>query len=263
MARRWGGHEHSRTRRAQIESAVEAVGKRGQVAVRILRELECMVAPAQAGLQIAEHGVDPLELGHVLRLAAADDGRSMRPAGGGHGTEAGQLIGEHGAARGQMRPGSLADRVQAEARDGGELGAQGAAVIAERDGGDERDLILRSPAGLAPAALTAQVSIIDLNRPVEDLARLAFDHRLHQLVADDQRGLMQARLVLEQRVGVSPHPAASDPLAARATKPRRPARLPRRRSALRFSPVTLQELGDRQSAFKRNSVHCHGAPRSR
>jgi hypothetical protein len=38
---------------AQIESAVEAAGERGEVAGRILAEIECMAAAAQAGLEIA------------------------------------------------------------------------------------------------------------------------------------------------------------------------------------------------------------------
>ena len=76
-----------------------------------------MVTPAQAGLEIAEHGVDPLELGQVLGLSPADDGRLMHAACRGYRSEAGQPIGEHGAARGQMRLRPLADRVQAETAD--------------------------------------------------------------------------------------------------------------------------------------------------
>src|SRR3546814_13971308 len=76
-----------------------------------------MVAAAQTRLEVTEYGVDPLELGQVLRFALADDGWLMRTTCTAHRTEAGQSIGEHGAARGQMGLGPLADCDHAEARD--------------------------------------------------------------------------------------------------------------------------------------------------
>jgi hypothetical protein len=82
----------------------------------------------------------------------------------------------------------LLDGLAAEAGDRGELGAQGMAVIAERDGGDERDLVLRAPTDLAAAALTTEVGIVDLNLALEAMALLALDHRLHQLVVNEPRG---------------------------------------------------------------------------
>ena len=64
-----GNHEQSRVKRAQIEPTVESVGERGQVSRCIFAEAERMVAAAQNGLEVTEYGVDPLELGQVLRLA--------------------------------------------------------------------------------------------------------------------------------------------------------------------------------------------------
>src|SRR3546814_2903516 len=62
-----GSHEQSRVKRAQIESAVESVGERGQVSRCVFAEVERMVAAAQTRLEVTEYGVDPLELGQVLR----------------------------------------------------------------------------------------------------------------------------------------------------------------------------------------------------
>src|SRR3546814_20608589 len=73
-----GSHEQSRVKRAQIESAVESVGERGQVSRCVFAEVERMVAAAQTRLEVTEYGVDPLELGQVLRFALADDGWLMR-----------------------------------------------------------------------------------------------------------------------------------------------------------------------------------------
>ena len=42
-------------------------------------------------------------------------------------------------------------------------------LIAEGDGSDERDLVLRAPTDFAPATLTAQGGIIDLDLPIENL----------------------------------------------------------------------------------------------
>ena len=64
-----GSQKQSRVKRAQIESAVESIGERGQVSRSIFAEVERMVTAAQTGLEVTEYGVDPLELGQVLRLA--------------------------------------------------------------------------------------------------------------------------------------------------------------------------------------------------
>lgn len=68
-----------------------------------------------------------------------------------------------------MHLGPLADRGQAETRDRGEFDAQWMTLIAEGDGSDERDLVLRAPTDFAPATLTAQGGIIDLDLPIENL----------------------------------------------------------------------------------------------
>jgi hypothetical protein len=69
----------------------------------VLTEVECMIATGQAVLEIAQDGVDPLELRQVFRLSSGDDGWLMDAPGFGDGAEAGETIGRDGAARGQMR----------------------------------------------------------------------------------------------------------------------------------------------------------------
>ena len=185
---------------AQIELAVESITERGQVSGSIFSEVECMVAAAQAGLEVAEQGVDPLELRQVLGLSPADDGRLMHAACRAQRSEAGEPIGEHGAARGQMRLGPLADRFQVETADGREFGAQRVALIAERECGNERDLVLRAAADFAAATLTAEVGVVELDLAVEDVACLAFGHRLHQLVVHEPGGrIAHPKVTLERQ----------------------------------------------------------------
>lgn len=55
------GDEEPLMQSAEVESTVEAVGERRQVSSGILPEVECMIATGQAGLEVAQDGVDPLE----------------------------------------------------------------------------------------------------------------------------------------------------------------------------------------------------------
>ena len=169
---------------AEIESAIESIGEGREVLSGVPSEVECMVTPAQAGLEVAQHGVDPLELGQILRLSSGNNGWLMNASGRSDGSEADEPIGVHSTAVGQTGLGPLCDSLEAKARDGGELDAQRMAAIAERDGGDERHLVLRAPACLAAAPLTTEVGVIDLNRATDDIALLACGHRPHQLVVD-------------------------------------------------------------------------------
>src|SRR3546814_11423869 len=93
-----GSHEQSRVKRAQIESAVESEGERGQVSRCVFAEVERMVAAAKTRLEATEYGVDPLELGQVLRFQLADDGWRVRTPFSAHRTEACQSIAERESA---------------------------------------------------------------------------------------------------------------------------------------------------------------------
>ncbi len=85
---------------AEIESAVESIGKRGEIRGCVLCESECMVTPSEAGLELAQYGVGPPEFGQRLGLSPADDGRLMKASRRADGVKAGQPVGEHVAAGG-------------------------------------------------------------------------------------------------------------------------------------------------------------------
>lgn len=158
-----------------------------------------MIASGQAGLEIAEQGVGPLELRQVLRLSLGHNGRLVRVSGLGARGETGQAIGQH---RTFPAPDSfgfpIGNRLQAKPRHGRELGAQGGAVLAVGDGRYERNLVLGAATSLAAATLTAQVSVIDLDLAFEDMVHFPLGYGLHQFMVDKPSGrVAHAQLPLQ------------------------------------------------------------------
>ena len=78
----------------QVEAPVEAVGEGAKIAAGVLAELEGLVRAADCGLQIAQDGVDPVELGHVARLALTDNDVGVGTAGVDHTGKAVQAVTE-------------------------------------------------------------------------------------------------------------------------------------------------------------------------
>ena len=72
-----------------------------------------------------------------------------------------------------------------ESADERALDARRMVLFSEHDGSSKGNLVHRTPTGLPSATLAAQVGIVDLNLLAEDILRLAFGHRLHQLVVDE------------------------------------------------------------------------------
>jgi hypothetical protein len=61
-------HDQGRYEAAQIESMVEPVGKGCEIGLSVLAELQRLEGSSQGGLEVAQHGVDPLEFGQITRL---------------------------------------------------------------------------------------------------------------------------------------------------------------------------------------------------
>lgn len=127
---------------AQVETPVTAITKHSKVARYVLTEIENIVATEQTGLKIAEKGVDPLEPGDILRIAAGNDRRMMATARGGDRPKARQSVGKPRTFRGKIIFRSSRNRIESKAWYRCQPDAQRAAVLAERDGGDKRHLIL-------------------------------------------------------------------------------------------------------------------------
>lgn len=74
---------------------VEPLCKRCEASGGVLSVVERMKRAGQRGLEIAQHGVDPFELGQVSGLQRTDDPRHVETTGIGHGSNAAQAIAEH------------------------------------------------------------------------------------------------------------------------------------------------------------------------
>ena len=168
--RRRCGQEASQQARQDgfhVEAAIEAELELSEVAVRVLGEVEGVVGAPDGGFQVAQQRVDGLELRQLhAGLATASDDALMLGADHGGGTEAPQPVRDDGGGRGNV-PGSECGHRLA----GGWLGAQArvqrTAFAAGLDSGHEGDLVVGAAPGLAAGELAAEVSVIDLDAPVE------------------------------------------------------------------------------------------------
>ena len=84
----------------EVEAAIEAIGDSAEVAFGVLAEAEGMVGTAEAGFDIAQDRVHPVEQRQLFGLTPADDRGLMRTAGVGDASETGQAIGDARCCRG-------------------------------------------------------------------------------------------------------------------------------------------------------------------
>lgn len=200
----WHGPHHvdneARHQAAQIEASVEAVGEGGEVVGGVLAVVQRVVRARQRGLEIAQHGVDPLELGQVAGREVAHDHGHVDAADIGHSREAIQTVASHERTRLQTGLGPLADGLGREAADHTELDVQRVPLVVERDGGDEWHLVLRATPSLAARSLTAEVSIVELDGPAQAVDVLALGHgAVDLLVQQPGSGIAHPELALKRQ----------------------------------------------------------------
>ena len=184
---------------AQVEATVEAVGEACEVAVSVLAVVQRMEGPCQSRLQVAEHRVDPLELGQIAGLEATHDDRHVNAPCVGHRCETAQTIAGHDTARHQVGLRPLANRRQSEAADEIELQVHRMALLVERNGSHEWHLVLGATAGLAASALATEVGVIDLNLTTQAMGAFLLGHGvIDLLVQQPSRSVAHANLALER-----------------------------------------------------------------
>lgn len=179
--------DDSRHEPAQVEATVETVGESGQIALAVLAELQRVVSAGQHGLEVAEHRVDPLELGQVARLEATNDSRHVDAPRLGDGGEAPQAIARDDRPA-QAGLGPVSDRLRREAPDQIELGVDRLTRIVQGHRRHEWDLVLRATPGLAARALATQVGVVDLNSAFEAMAGFLPSHGVVDLVVQQPGG---------------------------------------------------------------------------
>ena len=56
-----------------MKAPVETVNKRTEVTGSVFGEIECMISATQAGFEVAQNRIDPVEFWQILRLATVRD----------------------------------------------------------------------------------------------------------------------------------------------------------------------------------------------
>ena len=143
-------HDEADGGTAQVKASVEAVGECGKIVLGALAVLQRVERAGQGRLEVAQHGVDPLECGQVTRLEGTHDHWRVHTAGVGDCGKA-ALTG-HTHLRRQGGLGPLADGRQREAAHQTELEVQRAAALVERDCHHERHLVFGAPGPDLPSA---------------------------------------------------------------------------------------------------------------
>ena len=141
---------------------VEAPFELGEVADHVLLANGAVGAEKRA-LDVAEHGVHPLE-GGMARGPATRPGRDrhMHAAGISDAAEAREAICHHGRARRDDALREAPDTLAFEACDAAELDAPRPSFLIRLNGHDNRLLAGAATAALSAAALAAQVGIVHL-----------------------------------------------------------------------------------------------------
>jgi len=182
-------------KRAQVETAIEAVTEGSEVSRAMFSEAEGMLATGQTGLEIAEYRVDPLEFEDISLFASSYNGRAMPTAGLGYRSKTGQAIGEHRTSRDQVFLGLCGLRLEGKTGHRGKAHPQRRISIRHGGGGDKGDLVFESAPNHAALALTTQIGIIDLDFAFQRIARHSISHGLQQFVLNLLgRGVARAQL---------------------------------------------------------------------
>lgn len=184
----------------EVEAPVESVGECSEVVIRISGVAEVRVGTRQHCLEVAQHGVDPLELRQVPGLALADDLHELSELGVGHSGKAPQAIAAHIGTRRQFGAGPLGNRIAGEFSHRRHLDVQRIARVAERDRRAEGDLILRATARFTAGSLAAEVCVVHLHRARRAMLRLTLGHCRNEFVMHQPGGrVTHADVALESQ----------------------------------------------------------------
>ena len=174
---------------------IVAIDHGGEIALHIPLKLERMVSTGKACFEIAQHSINPLELGQISGFATIGNDNCMGTAGIRYAVEARESIGQHLALgiECSARPAFYCGT--GKARNHRKSRIDGMALCIYRDGGHKVDFVLGTSSDLAASIFPAQIGIIGLYSALQGIDFLAFEHRLHQLVVDaPSRGVADSQL---------------------------------------------------------------------
>ena len=147
-----------------------------------------MVGAGEAGLEIAQNGVDPQEIRQPPGLSASGHGSQVKTARFGYSCEAGEPVGKHGATWAELGLGPVGNRLAGNAGDHRQLDVQRMFPVVERDRRDKGHLVFRTPPRLAVCEFSSQIGVVDPDLADERVERFALGHGLHEFVVHPPSG---------------------------------------------------------------------------
>ncbi len=210
---------------AHVEPMIEPIGEGAEVGLGVLAVLQRLEGARHHGLKVAQHGVDPFELGQAPGLECAHHPGHVDASGlSDRGKTPQAVTGDAGLGQ-QAGLGPLGNSIKRAAADQVELERQG------------RDIGF---------GLTDEV---DGQEPDRQRQLGVFYHR-----ASGQRGLKAVTAALVELAGALHRKIALRDGAPRTAKPVRPAHSPEHLGALRFGAEVVQKLRNRLTVLVLNLV---------
>ena len=173
---------------AQIDSVVEPLGEGGEIGLGLFAVLQRFEGARHHGLEVAQHGVDPLEFAQVAWFGDAHHFGHVDAAGFGDGSKAPQAVALYDRLGLQTGLGPLGYRLRLEAADDVELDVQRLDGSVHRDCCDDGNLVFRASTGLAASSLATQVGIIQLHGATKEARGLLPRHGVVDLVVQQPGG---------------------------------------------------------------------------
>src|SRR5664280_456316 len=178
-----------------MEAPVKPINKRTEVASSVFGEIERMVSATQAGFEVTQNRVDPVEFRQILGLAATSNDGPMLTARIGYPCKTAQAIGSDYTTWREVFVSPVDNRFARKARNRRHFNIQRSAFGTERNGCHKWHFVLGTTTGLAAGQFTTEVSVIHLDITTQLVLSIPFDHRLHQLLLyQPSRGVAHAQL---------------------------------------------------------------------
>jgi hypothetical protein len=178
---------------AQIEPMVEPVGEGAEVGLGVLAVLQRLEGARHHGLQVAQHGVDPLELGQVPGIERAQRPGLVDTSGFGDQGETPKAVpGDDGLGQ-QAGLSPLGNGFRRETANHIELKPDRLTDVIHRDGGNKENLVPQTPAGLASGGFTDELSLAQPHGTAEQSGGLLAGHGVVNVVVEQlSSGVAQA-----------------------------------------------------------------------
>ena len=133
-----------------MEAPVKPINKRAEVAGSVFVEIEGMISAAQAGFEVTQNRVDPVEFWQILGLAATCDDGPVLAASIGYPGKTAQAIGSDYTTWREVFVSPVDNRFARKTRNWCHFNIQRSAFGSERNGCHKRHLVLGTPTALPP-----------------------------------------------------------------------------------------------------------------